>query len=140
MHIPLAGGEITGFLGLLESAMILTPEKIILDYEVCQSIYETFFGFDFDQTDMALDQIAEVGPKSHFLLQKHTRTHMRDFRYSPILRQKGTERGDRDPVEVAADEFFRLDRTHQPEPLPEDVLAELDRVLAAAAMEAEGLG
>lgn len=134
MHIPLAGGEITGFLGLLDSAMILTPEKIILDYEVCQSIYETFFGFDFDSTDMALDQIAEVGPRSHFLKQKHTRTHMRDFRYSPILGQKGIDT-DRDPIEAAAEEFNRLDKHHQPEPLPEEVLDELDRVLASAGQQ-----
>jgi len=138
MHIPLAGGEITGFLGLLDSAMILTPEKIILDYEVCQSIYETFFGFDFDSTDMALDQIAEVGPRSHFLKQKHTRTHMRDFRYSPILGQKGIDT-DRDPIEAAAEEFNRLDKHHQPEPLPEEVLDELDRVLALAGQQALAL-
>lgn len=140
MHIPLAGGEITGFLGLLDSAMILTPEKIILDYEVCESIYESFFGFEFAEEEMALEQIAEVGPKSHFLMQKHTRTHMRDFRYSPILRQKGTAGVDRDPLEVAYQEFCQLDKTHQPEPLPDDVLVELDEILAAADKQAERLG
>jgi len=139
MHIPLAGGEITGFLGLLDSAMILTPEKIMLDYEVCESIYESFFGFEFNPIDMALDEIAAVGPKSHYLMQKHTRTHMRDFRYSPILRQKGSEGVDRDPLEVAYEEFCRLDQTHQPEPLPDDVLAELDLILAAADKQAEKL-
>ena len=120
--------------------MILTPEKIILDYEVCESIYESFFGFEFTQEDMALEQIAEVGPKSHFLMQKHTRTHMRDFRYSPILRQKGTAGVDRDPLEVAYQEFCQLDKTHQPEPLPDDVLVELDAILAAADKQAERLG
>jgi len=34
--IPLCGSEITGLLGLLGSAMILYPEQMILDYEICK--------------------------------------------------------------------------------------------------------
>ena len=42
--------------------------------------------------------------------------------------------------EPAVREFKRIDETHHPEPLPDEVLAELDRILAAADREAEKLG
>jgi hypothetical protein len=37
------------------------------------------------------------------------------------------------------EEFNKINESHHPEPLPEDKLAELDRILAAADKEAEKL-
>jgi len=80
---------------------------------------------------MALDVIAKVGPRGHFLAQKHTRKRIRDFRLPP-LEQVNADGSRRDVQEVALEEFKRLNETHRPEPLPDEVLAELDRILAAA--------
>jgi trimethylamine--corrinoid protein Co-methyltransferase len=138
--IPLIGGEVCGYMGLVGSSMILYPEQVILDHEICRNSYDLLHGFDFDAEDMALDIIAQVGPRGHFLKQRHTRQHIRDFRLSPLVGQKGPDGRDRDPREVALDEFKRLDETHHPQPLPGQVLAELDRILAAAEREAERIG
>ena len=120
--------------------MILYPEQIILEHEVCQYTYEVLHSFQFDEADMALDVIAEVGPGSHFLRQKHTRQRIRDFRLSKIQRQRGPEGEWREPRELALEEFKRINETHCPEPLPDAVLAELDRILAAAERQAERIG
>jgi trimethylamine---corrinoid protein Co-methyltransferase len=130
--IPLCGAEICGFLGLLDGAMTLLPEQILLDYEVCQNTYDLFGGFDFGEADLALDVVAQVGPRGHFLRQKHTRQHIRDFRLSRLLRQKSADGALRDPQEVAREEFRRIRDQHRPRPLPGPVQAELDRILAAA--------
>jgi trimethylamine--corrinoid protein Co-methyltransferase len=135
--IPLCGSEITGLLGLLGSAMILYPEQMILDYEICQFAYDVLHEFEFDEADMALDVIANVGPRSHFLAQKHTRKRIRDFRLSPLLHQQDSDGNLRDPLEAALIEFKRLDETHHPQPLPRSTLDELDRILAAAEREVE---
>ena len=92
-------------------------------------------GFEFDGADMALDVIAAVGPRSHFLKQKHTRKHIRDFRLSLLTDQSNPDGSLRDPREVAIEEFKRLSETHHPKPLPREVLAELGHVLAAAERE-----
>lgn len=134
--IPLAGAEICGYLGLMDASMVLYPEKVILDIEICQSAYEQFGGFDFDEADMALDLIAAVGPRGHFLKQQHTRKRIRDFRLSALLRQRGPDGGLRDPQQVALEEFKRISDNHHPEPLPEQVLAELDRIMHAAERDA----
>jgi trimethylamine--corrinoid protein Co-methyltransferase len=138
--VPLAGGEVCGYLGMLDGSMLLAPEQVILDHEVCLAAYNMFREYEFELSDLALDVIKEVGPGSHFLRQKHTRQHIRDFRLSPILRQKNTDGRDIDPREAAIREFKRIDESHHPEPLPDDVLRELDRILAAADREAERLG
>jgi trimethylamine--corrinoid protein Co-methyltransferase len=136
MLIPFQGGEICGYLGLTGSSMILCPEHVILQHEACQYAYDLLHGFEFDEADMALDVIAKVGPRGHFLAQKHTRKHIRDFRL-PLLEQAGADGNPRDAQEVALEEFKRLNETHHPIPLPDPVLAELDRILVAAERDAE---
>ncbi len=134
--IPLYGGEICGYMGLLDSSMVLYPEQVILDHEVCQYAYDVLHGFEFDAADMALDVIKDVGPGSHFLKQQHTRKDIRDFQLPKLTRKINADGSPRSPREVAIDEFKRLREVHHPKPLPREVLAELDRILAAAEREA----
>lgn len=57
------------------------------------------------------------------------------------LREKNDADGNpRDVKEVALEEFRRLNKTHHPKPLPDEVVADLDRILAAAEREAEQIG
>jgi len=135
--VPLIGGEICGYMGLTDSSMVLYPEKVILDHELCRGAYDLLHGFSFDDRDMALDVIAEVGPRGHFLAEQHTRRHIRDFRLSKLLHEHAGDPSPRAPREVAREEFKRIYETHQPRPLEPAVLAELDRILAAAEREAE---
>jgi trimethylamine--corrinoid protein Co-methyltransferase len=139
LTIPLTGGEICGYLGMLGSSMILYPEAIILEHELCLQVYETFHNFEFNPNDLSLEVIKEVGPSSHFLSQQHTRKHIRDFRLSSLFREKDSEGNLRDPREIAVEEFKRLNENHKPEPLPRDVSSELDRIMAAADREAQKL-
>jgi trimethylamine---corrinoid protein Co-methyltransferase len=138
--IPLCGAEITGFMGLLGGAMIHYPEELILDHEICQTLHDLLYGFDFKEADMALEVIKNVGPRNHFLMEDHTLEHVRDFRLSPLLRQEGELENFKDPREVALEEFKRIDSTHRPKPLSDEILSELDRILAAADQEAKKIG
>jgi trimethylamine--corrinoid protein Co-methyltransferase len=135
--IPLLGGEVCGYVGLTAGSMILYPEQVILDHEICLSAHEYFQGFEFNQDDLALDVIADVGPASHYLLQKHTRQHMRDFRLSKLMRQKDDQGDPRDPRQVALEIYLQIEATHHPEPLPEKTIQELDRILTAVNAEAD---
>jgi trimethylamine--corrinoid protein Co-methyltransferase len=139
-EIALAGGEVCGYLGMLGSSMILYPEQIILEHEICQYAYETFETYEFDELDLSLDVIAKVGPGGHYLREKHTRQHMRDFRYSPLFRKTDEQGNAVPPRDVALEEFKAIYATHQPAPLPAEVQKELDQILAAADRTAEELG
>ncbi len=137
--IPLAGGEICGYLGLLDSSMILYPEQIILDSEIAMNVYDTYKEFEFKDLGESLEVIKVVGPRGHFLRQKHTRAHIRDFRYSPIFHHKDADGNYRQPREVAFEIFKHIYDSHHPKPLPGNVLRELDQILAAADRTAEKL-
>jgi trimethylamine:corrinoid methyltransferase-like protein len=117
--------------------MVLRPEQLLLDHEACQHALDIFGEFDFDEADMALDVIEAVGPRSHFLKQKHTRSHIRDFRLSDITGQRDDEGNLRDPRDVALERFKAIDKAHEPQPLPKAKLTELDRILEAAEREAD---
>jgi len=138
-NIPLSGGEICGYLGMLDGSMLLYPEQIILDHEICMEVYHSYKKVEFDESDLALDVIKSVGPGSHFLREKHTREHIRDFTLGPITGEiyQGDER--RPSREVALEEFNKINETHHPEPLPDDKLKELEKILEAADQEAEKL-
>jgi len=45
------------YMGMTDAAMIFSPEKLILDHEICHSAYEKLHGFDFDESGTALDII-----------------------------------------------------------------------------------
>jgi trimethylamine--corrinoid protein Co-methyltransferase len=139
-QIPLAGGEICGYLGLMNSSTTLYPEQIILDAEIALSVYETYKAFEFKDLDVNLDVLREVGPRGHFLRQKHTRNHMRDFHLSPFFNQYDQDGNLREPREIALEKFKELEKNHHPEPLPESTLKELDKILAAADKKAIDLG
>lgn len=139
-QIPLAGGEVCGYLGMLGASMILYPEQIILEHETCLHAYDVFEKYEFNELDMVLDVIKKVGPRGHYLREKHTRTHIRDFRYSPLLRKVDEHGNPRLPRDVALEEFKKIYAAHHPVPLPDRVQGELERILAAADKEANKLG
>lgn len=130
--MSMAGPDLPGFIGLLDEAMTVHPEQIILSHEAVQRAHDMLGGFKFNEDDIALDVIDKVGPRNHFLLEPHTLKGLRKMRHSPVLRKKDADKNFRDPREVAKDIYCRLAEDHTPEPLPEDVLKELDRIVAAA--------
>jgi trimethylamine--corrinoid protein Co-methyltransferase len=119
--------------------MILYPEQIILDSEMAMHVYHTYKEFEFKDLDINLDVIKSVGPRGHYLREKHTRQHIRDFHYSPIFRQQDADGNLREPRDIAIETFKRVYDTHQPEPLPASVIKEMDKILAAADKTAENL-
>ena len=139
-QIPLAGGDLCGYLGLMNSSMVIYPEQIILDAEIAMNVYETYKAFEFKDLDENLDVIREVGPQGHYLRQKHTRSHIRDFHFSPFFGKQDQEGNLREPREIALDKFKEIEKNHHPEPLPESSLKELDKILAAADKKAMELG
>jgi trimethylamine--corrinoid protein Co-methyltransferase len=135
--IAMAGGEICGLMGLVGSATTLYPEEVILDHDSIYHVYEVVNNKRFDEIDLALEVIRKVGPRNHFLAQKHTRKHIRNFRLSSLLRQKGPDGKQRDPREVALEKFKHIAATHHPFPLSKEILSELDHILEVAEREAE---
>ena len=136
--LALCGAETGSGLGLLEGCTVLYPEAIVLDTDVYHRVRIDVAGFDTGPDALALDVIKKVGPRGHFLRQPHTRTHLRQRRFSDLVTQPRAEGGYRDPMEVAQEKVEWILANHHPEPLAETQQTELKRILLAAERERKG--
>jgi trimethylamine--corrinoid protein Co-methyltransferase len=133
----LAGTEIAIGLGMLKASTLLLREQILFDDEIYHSHRILAAGLDTGEDALALDVIASVGPRGHFLAQNHTRQRMRELWIPGLTHPRPPFGGEplpgvRDRARAEAD---RILAEHQPEPLDGAVQAELTHLLDAAADE-----
>ena len=131
----LCGAETGSGMGLLESCTVLYPEELVLDTDIYHRVRVDAAGLDTSREALALDVIKAVGPRGHFLRQRHTRDHMRKRQFSDLTAQSKDEGGYRDPIKVAMEKTDWILKNHFPEPLDEMQQAELGRILQAADQE-----
>jgi trimethylamine--corrinoid protein Co-methyltransferase len=132
MLCALAGAETGAGLGLVESCKLLYPEELILDSDIYHRIRMEAAGIDTSREALALDVIKAVGPRSHYLKQRHTRDNMRQRVLSDLANQSSPSGGMRDPIEVAREKVDWILDNHHPEPLETNQQQELTRILAGA--------
>jgi trimethylamine--corrinoid protein Co-methyltransferase len=134
----LCGAETASGLGLRETCTLLYPEALVLDDESYDAAHLYAGGISFSPEDFALDVIKAVGPRGHFLAQKHTREQMHQWELSELVNQPSPGGGYRDPVEVAREKTEWILENHHPQPLEEAQQAELTRIIRAAESELGG--
>ena len=134
----LCGADTASGLGLRETCTLLYPEALVLDCESCEDAFLYSKKLEFDSTDFALDIVKAVGPRGHFLAQRHTREQIRKWELSELVNQADAEGGYRDPVEVAREKTEWILENHRARPLEDEQQAELTRILQAAEGEVTG--
>ena len=93
-------------------------------------------GIEVTDETLALDLIDRVGPGGHFLAEEHTLKHFRKFWVPTILdRSKLTSMSEGELPFHCEDRLrektLEIMRTHQPDPLPDDVLREIKKLEAS---------
>jgi trimethylamine--corrinoid protein Co-methyltransferase len=132
----LAGSNLIHNLGLVDTGMTANLQAHVLGDEIAGIVRRIAKGVEVSEETLAFDVIQQVGPGGHFLGEDHTLQHFRENHYSKLIdRQKWEnwfEAGAK-TMEERLDEKVRwiLDH-HEPEPLPEDIVAELTRILEKA--------
>jgi trimethylamine--corrinoid protein Co-methyltransferase len=135
MLCALCGAETGSGMGLQNGSTVLYPEGLVLDAGIYHDIRENLAGLDLSQEELALDVIEAVGPRGHFLRQRHTRRNMRKLGYSELTAEPSPEGGYRDPIEVAREKTDWILENHHPKPLDGAQQAEIRRILRAAKRE-----
>ena len=127
----LSGAELVTGLGLDRTYTLLTPEGILLDYEIYERARYAVQGLDIDEETLALNVISDVGPGGHYLAEQHTRKHMKHSLVRGLEHDLVNNRY-RDPIEVARERALSIRANHHPAPLEDAKRAELGRLLEAA--------
>ena len=135
MLCALCGAETGSGMGLRKGSTVLYPEAMVLDSAIYHDIREDLAGLDLSQEELALDVIEAVGPRGHFLKQRHTRRNMRKIGYPELTAEPTPDGGYRDPIEMAREKTDWILENHHPEPLDEAQQAEFKRILQAAERE-----
>jgi len=131
---PMLGGVDMSFgVGRLECALLHCPEVMVFADEAIGMHKRFAQGLPVDDAHLALDVIAEVGPGGFFLGHEHTLQHFREL-WSPSLaswepRDQWEAQGSTTMRERAREKVARLRREHVVEPLPPDVLTEMQAVV-----------
>jgi trimethylamine--corrinoid protein Co-methyltransferase len=131
----LCGAETASGLGLRETCTLLYPEALVLDAECYQVARIYAGGLDLSREALALDVVKAVGPRGHYLSQRHTRKHLREIEFPELSIQPGRGGKYRDPIEVAREKTDWILEHHHPQPLDEAQKAELTQILQAAEQE-----
>jgi trimethylamine---corrinoid protein Co-methyltransferase len=99
--------------GMLEFALTMSYEQTLIDNEIIGMVLRIMEGISVNDETIALSVIESVGPKGQFLNHKHTRQHMRDEQFIPILadrssRDEWVKRGSKDLREIAIEKVSEI--------------------------------
>ena len=132
----LAGVNVVYGLGMLESGVTIEFGQLVMDNEFAGMIKHVLNGIPVDDENLAVDVIHDVGPLKDFLAQKHTLKHMNSQSQPKLIdrrrRSKWQELGGTDMYERASAKAREILETHEPDPLPEDVLASIRSIVEGA--------
>ena len=72
-------------LGWMEGGLTVSYEKVILDAEMVQMMRRLATPVDFDDLDLAIEAIKDVGPGGHFFGTQHTLDRYETAFYDPLV-------------------------------------------------------
>lgn len=136
----LAGADTFGHLGIIGLDQGASLEQLIVDNEMAGYVKRLLRGFEVNAETLALEVIEQVDIGGSFLVEPHTREHFRrEFWLPRLFDRRLWEAWEADGGKTLADRALEQKREilakHRPEPVKEELAAELDRLVAAAARE-----
>lgn len=132
----LAGAQMVHDVGYLEGGMCNSIEQIVICDELIGYTKAFMKSLEINDETLALDVIDELGPFGDFMGSEHTRRHYKEDWYPKLFDRKPyadwSRAGGKTLRQRAQEKALKLLATHQPEPLPADVQARLDAIVAEA--------
>ena len=121
---------------MLESGQTWSHEQLLIDNDIVAMIKRAIQGIDVTDDIMAVDIVKQAHEIKDFLHQKHTIKYMREQSRPKLIdrRTRGAwqAKGGKDLTEAAREEARRIIKTHQPEPLSDDVKKTLREIVESA--------
>ncbi|MFC1904551.1 trimethylamine methyltransferase family protein [Chloroflexota bacterium] len=123
--------------GLMEFAMTMCYEKLVIDNEILGMVMRAVEGIRVDDDTLAFDLIKKVGPGGNFVATKHTRRFMRSEHYQPSLsdrdhREDWEAKGGKTTWERAAEEVKNILANHNyslPQTIRRQILSEIPGIV-----------
>jgi trimethylamine--corrinoid protein Co-methyltransferase len=135
----LGGADMLSGAGLLDGASVFALEELVLDAELFGLLCAFAAPLSVAPQDLADDLIDSIGPRGNYLAERHTVANMRRLWLPRMFDRRSWDEwaadGRPDAWIRAQARARELLEAHRALPLPDPVLAELDRLFAAAEVE-----
>ena len=138
----LSGINVISGPGMLDFESCQSLEKLVLDNEICGMAYRLIQGIGFRDEALALNLLKEAtsdlktqNSGKHFLTSPHTLKWFKQEAFFPSEVIDRSNLGDweksgkKTAGERAKEKVDKILSTHQPKPLPQEVIAELTRIM-----------
>ncbi len=133
------GAEMMSGCGLLDGSKTLSYAHLLMEAEVYRIVQKVAGGIEVSDETLALDVIRKVGPNGTYLAERHTRAHMGEIWRPGVWDRTPYDAwlaaGKKGALAKAEEQAREILRTHAPDPLPDDVRAELRRLVETADSE-----
>jgi len=121
---------------MIESGVAFDFGQLVMDNEFARMIKHAVMGVPVDDELLGVDDIAQTGPFGDFLSLDSTLKFMRSLSQPKLIdrrvREDWAADGGKDLHQRSLEEARRLLATHEPEPLPDQALGEIRRIVDAA--------
>jgi trimethylamine--corrinoid protein Co-methyltransferase len=128
-----SGADLVHDVGILSAMPVLTisPEVNVFVNEIIDMVRVTMNGIEINEDTLPLDLIERVGPRGNYISEKHTLKHFRKF-WAPTIFDRSVSKAEdaKNCEEMLREKTIRLMETHQPKPLPGDIVKELRKLEA----------
>jgi len=126
-----AGANVLVGAGMIQQSLVISHEQLVIDSEINNTVVKALEGIKIDQSRLASEVIARIGPGGNFLEDPHTIEFLRTERYTPSLlyrdsRENWSASGSKKFVDRAKDIAMTIIREHEPEPMPDNIEKKLN--------------
>ena len=131
----MAGANIVYGLGMLETGLCQSFEKLVIDNEICGMALRMVKGIECSQEALAYDLIEKVGHGGNYLAEAHTLKWLSKEHSFPSLiidrepREAFQEKGARDAFKKAKQVALKILNENEPHRVPEDKKRELVHII-----------
>ncbi len=137
--VAMAGADILGGVGQLETATVFSPVQAVLDDELGGFMRALIRAPEVDDASMNWDEIREIGTGAHFLASPHTleicRSQFRPSVFQRVGRDDYEKANRAGALEAARDRALTLIAADPPPGLPDETTCREITAIAAAADE-----
>jgi len=118
----------------MDHGSLVSPEFMVLADEIVDIVRHYMQGIPVTEETLALDLIDKVGPGGHYLTEVSTLNNFRKMKYSDLFERMSYDKwkkGGARSFEQRLQETTLEKMKYRPDPLPAEIVAELDRMQAA---------
>ena len=124
----LTGADLVKATGTMNQCMVTSPELIVFVDEIIDMLKVLMNGVEINDETLPLDLIEQKGPRANYLTEAHTLKHFRKFWVPKIFDRSIKNEDVRNCEDRLKERTIGILKTHQPKPLPEDLVKELKKL------------